>query len=206
MKKLKILPGYSACEFWPPRAAQVWTINDDHSGYRAVGDVLCWLNSTLHGDALASWFVPKCLRSTGSIFLPSLSSLSWTSDLLLASEHFTSKREHFSHHAPFIFECLLIIVIIHFQTFKTSTHKHTLSCSLPRIKDIWDPSTPSNAHLVLGSLIQQILINYLYIQADTSLPSHRAYILEVHIKTLTLFSPNWHSFHHRVPFKDIWII
>lgn len=59
--------------------------------------------------------------------------------------------------------------------FKIAVHKHTLSYSLPRIKNIQDPSTLSSVHLVLGSLIQQISIKYLYIQADTSLSSWSLY-------------------------------
>lgn len=56
MKKLKILPGCNGSELWLPRATQVWTVSDGHSGHVVVGIVLCCLNSTLHGDALASWF------------------------------------------------------------------------------------------------------------------------------------------------------
>lgn len=55
---------------------------------------------------------------------------------------------------------------------QTSTHEqYTVGCSLSRIKDALAPSTPCNIYLVLDSLIQQILIMHLYVQADTSLSS-----------------------------------
>lgn len=52
---------------------------------------------------------------------------------------------------------------------QTSTHKHTLGRSLPRVKGALNPSTLGNIYLVLGSLIEQMLIKHMYVQADAFL-------------------------------------
>ena len=112
-------------------ATQIWTIND-HSGYRAMRDVLCWLSPTLHGDTLAvglSKNVSDPLADITSFILRSVvnkwfTTYKWTL--------YFQKGTHFSHYILFIF-----------QVFKTAIHKHT-----PRIKNIQDPSTLSSVHLV----------------------------------------------------------
>lgn len=169
MKKLKILPGYSACELWLSGATQIWPIND-HSGYRAMGDVLCWLSPTLRGDTLAVGlsknvsdplaeysFVHSQVCCEQVIYYLQVSTLFPKQNIL-----FSSCSIHF---------WMLIIIIIHFSSVQDSPIQTHSQYSLPRIKNIPDPSTLSSVHLVLGSLIQQISIKYLCIQADTSLSS-----------------------------------
>lgn len=202
MKKLKILPGYSACELWLSGATQIWTIND-HSGYRAVGDVLCWLSPTLRGDTLAVGLSKNVSDPLAEYsFLHSQVCCEQVIYYLQVSTLFPKQNIFFSSCS--IHFWMLIIIIIHFSSVQDSPIQTHSQYSLPRIKNIQDPSTLSSVHLVLGSLIQQISIKYLYIQADTSY-LHGAYILEVHIKTLW-FSPNWNSFYDEVHFKGTWII
>lgn len=50
---------------------------------------------------------------------------------------------------------------------QTSTHKR----SVPRVKSALNPSTPGNIYLVLGSLIEQMLVKHMYVQADAFLSS-----------------------------------
>lgn len=85
---------------------------------------------------------------------------------------------YFSHHASFIFECLLIIIIIHFSSlFHRHPHTNTLLVAVcfAQNRECIGLSFPSNVHHVLGSLIQQVLIKHLDIQADTSLSSWSLY-------------------------------
>lgn len=100
---------------------------------------------------------------------------------------------------------MLIIIIIHFSSVQDNPIQTHSQYSLPRIKNIQDPSL-SSVHLVnLVHLFQQMAIKYLYIQADTSY-LHGAYILEVHIKTLVIFSKLEFFFYDEVHFKGTWII
>lgn len=123
MKKLKILPGYSVCGLWLPGATQVWTING-HSGYRAVGDVLCWLSPTLHGDTLAVGLSQNVSDPLAEYyFLHSQVCCEQVIYCLQVSTLFPEKNIFFSPCS--IHFWMLIIIIIHFLSFQdshTQTH------------------------------------------------------------------------------------
>lgn len=180
---------------WPwllaTRATQVWTVSDGHSEHVVVGVALRCLHPTLHGDASASWFsqgvsdplaVNYLLQSQACheqvIYYQQVSTLFPKGNIFFSScsIHFWTLASHYNY-----------------SLFKPvpqrSTDKHSLSCSLPTIKDILDPSTRTRVHLVLGSLVPQLST----CTSKQILPYLHELLFQKPTLSLLLFFPNWQS-------------